>query len=256
MRNITATLKALALVALVVSPAYAAQDNLDGRVQGGVDLSVYDFVIGDMGDMYETWGDSPTRIRADVMDNNRTSKRYFDSLPAALYVLGQLYDKPNITQMDVLDYAGLGPIDSRQAYYVWDYEQQSRGGLPLVLAFDDYQTALAESLYRNSEVLDYDNVVKAVNHWEAQDRDRIYWRGRDRDHWDSGTWNTAWDNRWQGWGWDHDYGWSKADARQAKEDRQADRDKQDKGDRTRGKGHEKNKDNPGHSKGKGKGHKK
>jgi hypothetical protein len=211
MRIITATLQAIVLVALVVSPAYAAQDNPDGSVQGIVDLTVYDIVIGDMGEMYETWGDSPTRIRADVTYNNQTSEHYFDSLPAALYVLRQQYGEPNIVQMDVLDYTGLGLIDSSLAYYVWDNANQSRGGLPLVLAFKDYETAVNESLYRNSEVIDYDGVVNAVDRWQDQDRDRIYWRGWDSDHWDSVTWNAAWNNRWQGWFWDHEYGWRRAD---------------------------------------------
>lgn len=112
----------------------------------------------------------------------------------------------------VPDYAGYGLIDGTQAYYVWDYDHQSRGGTPLVLAFSSYLAALNEARYRNSSVMDYNDVMASLESWADTDRDRIYWRGSNQDQWDTARWDSAWDNRWEGWGWDHQRGWSNADA--------------------------------------------
>ena len=256
MRLITATWLALAFAALFAFPSYAAQDNSDVSVRVAIDLGDYSVVIGDTGDRYESWSDSPTRIRAKVMDSSGTREHYFDSLPAALFVLRQLYDEPRIVRMDVLDYTGQELIDGRQAYFVWDDQQQSRGGLPLVLAFGSYRAALAESRDRNSEVMYFDNVVKALDSWEAADRDQIYWRGSDSDRWTSDSWNSAWNNRWKGWGWDHKRGWSKADRKPGKGDQVSHRKSQGKSDRARGNGSQKNKSKGGNGKGGGKGHNK
>ncbi len=254
----------LLLAALLISPAYAAQSKTAVHVRADINLGNYDVVIGDMGGRYTSWNDSPTRIRAEVLDRSRTREYYFDNLPAALFVLRLMYGEPEMVQLDVLDYAGLGLIDSRQAYYIWDYEQQSRGGLPLVLAFGSYRAAQDESRYRDSRVLDYDGVVRLLNRWEETQRDQIYWRGWDQDSWNTQRWNSAWDSRWQGWDWDDKRGWSKtvvaADslskdpfsrrsnrgkgdiARQDQEKRDRDRENNGKGDRARGKDREKNKD--------------
>lgn len=213
---------AASLAALVAVPAYAARDNIDVRGRVAISLGDFDIVIGDMGDRSTGWSNSPTRVHVEVLDGRRRRDHYFDSLPAALFVLREMYGAPRILQLDVPEYAGQrhlnhghtghGLIDGTQAYYVWDYDQYSRGGMPLVMAFSSYGDALDELQYRNGELMDFSDLVEALYSWAQSDRDRIYWRGWDRDRWDSDRWNNAWDNRWHGWGWDSDRGWCRFDA--------------------------------------------
>lgn len=218
MRIITAIMLATVLGALFGFPAYAAQRTADAR--GRVDVRLGDFaiVIGDMGDRYDRWNDSPTRILTDVMDSGRTQDYYFDNLPAALFVLRQMYDQPQIVKLSVPDYYSQRLIDGTQAYYLWDNEHQSRGGTPLLLAFANAGDAQDELRYRSGTVMDFADVIQSLGSWADSDREHIYWRGSNRDQWDASSWNSAWDNRWQGWGWDQQRGWNPADANVGQDD--------------------------------------
>jgi hypothetical protein len=211
MRLVSATWLAFMFAALLVFPAYAAQRTVD--VSGRVDIRLGDFaiVIGDMGDKYSNWNDSSTRVSVNVMDSGRTRDYYFDNLPAALFVLRQMYDQPRIMHLRVPDYYGQGLIDGTQAYYLWDNEHQSRGGTPLLLAFANARDAQDELRYRSGSVMDFNDVMQSLGNWAESDRGQIYWRGSNRDQWDATSWNSAWDNRWQGWGWDHERGWNQGE---------------------------------------------
>lgn len=230
-------IKALVLVLVIAGmfmlPAYAAQDNAAVSGRAVISLGDFDVVIGDLGDRYSSWNDSATRVRVTVQDGRRTREHYFDSLPAARYVLRQMYGEPQIVGLSMRDYSGQQLIDGSQAYYVWDDARQSRGGLPLVLAFSSHQAALDEARTRNSDVVDYSNVVKSLDSWEEKDRDRIYWRGSERSRWNAESWNNAWNNRWKGWAWNHERGWSKDSAKADKVDHKNIRSNQGKSDRAR-----------------------
>lgn len=194
-------------MALLLSVPAIADDNVRVTGQAEIRLGDFEIVIGDLGNRSTSWYDSPTRIEIGVLDGYRTKLYYFDSLPAGLFVLRQIYRQPSIVSLDVPDYYGGRLIDGLNAYYVWDYNNYSRGGLPLLLAFRDYRDAQDELGYRDGYVMDFRDVVKALYRWSDDDRDRIYWRGWHRDRWDDNRWNRAWNSRWRDWDWDHDRGW-------------------------------------------------
>ncbi len=230
MRLIQVTSLALALAALLAIPVYAAGDNVQVRGRVAISLGDFDIVIGDLGDRSDNWSASPTRVHFTVLDGRRTREHYFDSLPAALFVLREMYGTPRIVQFDVPDYAYGGLIDGAQAYYVLDSGHYSRGGLPLVLAFSDYNEAYAELRYREGAVLDFDELVLTLTRWSDRDRDRIYWRGWDRPRWERDNWDQAWNSRWAGWNWDRDRGWGRLDGGRG----QGERDRRERGRDDRG----------------------
>lgn len=236
MRRTIVICLAASLAALMALPAYAARDNVNVRGRVAISLGNFDIVIGDLGDRSASWNNSPTRVHVEVLEGRRTRDLYFDSLPAAFFVLREMYGAPRIVALDVPDFLGQGLIDGTQAYYVLDYEHYSRGGLPLVLAFNNYGDALDELQYRNGEVMGFDDLVAALDRWDDNDRDRIYWRGWDRDRWDSDRWNDAWNNRWRGWGWDNNHGWLRIDVGQDNDDWGRNRRDHDHYDRGRGDG--------------------
>jgi len=207
MRLVLAACIAGSLAALLALPAYAARDDVKVSGRAEISLGNFDIVIGDLGDRFDGWDQRPTRVHAEVLDGRRSRDHYFDSLPAALFVLREMYGMPRILQLDVPQYGGGGLLDGTRAFYLLDYDEYSRGGLPLVLAFASYRDAMDELYWRNGEVLDFEDLVGALYRWADSDRERIYWRGWDNGLWDRDNWNRAWNSRWDGWGWDSDHGW-------------------------------------------------
>jgi hypothetical protein len=98
-------------------------------------------------------------------------------------------------------------IDGLHAYYVFDDRRTGPGGLPMILAFNDYRDA-DEYCYRHGgRAYGFRDTAYRLNDW-SRSRDRnIYWRGRD-PHCDANTWRNAWNRRWDGYGWDNSNGWS------------------------------------------------
>jgi hypothetical protein len=196
-------------------PAFAASDG--DQVHGRAQLSLGDFdvVIADTGDAPDGWNTSPTHVYVQVLDGRDVRDMYFDSLPAAVYVLRELYGTPRILRLLVPEYNGSEQqggqdgawIDGLEAYYVWDDHRYCRGNLPLVLAFGDYRSAVSELLNREGELMSFDNLVTALYGWADDNSRRIYWRGAEQNRWDNEIWNQAWENRWTGWSWDYDHGW-------------------------------------------------
>jgi hypothetical protein len=208
-----------ALSALLALPAHAARNDTGGYSGNGgyygnsyypgsgVDLNNYDVVISDMGDRFPGWDQRPDRVYVAVLDGRYTRDEYFDNPASALFVLREQYGAPRIDQFDVLDYTGLGWIDGRQAFYLWSYDEYDRGGVPLVLAFANYNDAMAELYYRHGEVLNFHGLVATLYKWADDNRDVIYWRGWDNTTWTSDNWDRAWNDRWNGWGRDSHHGW-------------------------------------------------
>lgn len=180
-------------------------------------LGGYQVVIGDLGVNYNEWSASPTRVFAQVIDAGVTRSFYFDSVPAAFFVLREVYHSPDIILFDVQEYVyasnpssyvdSYGLINGHAAFYVWDYNHYSRGGLPLVLAFSDLADAREELSYRDGKVMDFREVMETTYRWLDAQRSRIYWRGWDSSRWDNDRWYSAWSLRWNGWSWDNDLGW-------------------------------------------------
>lgn len=212
MRAAIAILLAVSLSALTAFPAYAAHDDVTVRGRAEIRLGDFEIIIGDLGHRYDAWDYSPTRVEVEVMDGWRSRMYYFDSLPAALFVLRQMYNAPQLVSLYVPDYDGDRLINGFNSYYVWDYDHYSRGGLPLIISFGSYRDAQREARYRNGVILDFKEVVSALYDWADRDYRRIYWRGWDRERWNDDRWDRAWHSRWQGWGWDRDRGWSKVDS--------------------------------------------
>ena len=180
-------------------------------------LGSFDIVVGDMGDSYDDWAVSPTRVYAQGLDQGVTRSFYFDSVPAALFVLREHFRNPDIVLFNVREYGfvahpssyvdSYGLIDGYSAYYVWDYSHYSRGGLPLVLAFSDLGDARDELAQRDGKVMDFSEVLSATYRWLDAQRGRIYWRGWHPSRWDNISWHGAWQMRWSGWGWHDHWGW-------------------------------------------------
>lgn len=217
LQSITALLASALLAGAV--PAGAAEDQV--KVTGRVDLGEFELVIGDNGDWFEGWEERETRVYVRAGDGRRNREYYFDSLPAALFVLREHYGTPRILDLAVPEYAGgrhlrhghsgHGLIDGTQAWYLWVDDAYSRGGLPLLLAFGRYADALDELRWRDGEIMDFDDVVWSLYRWAERDYDRIYWRGWDDKRWDNRSWDRVWNDRWDGWGWDSDWGWLRLD---------------------------------------------
>jgi hypothetical protein len=158
-----------------------------------------------------------------VLDGREERDFYFDSLPAAYYVMHERYRDPQYLDFEVQVYDGLRIngyvssgsrlLDARNAYYVWDYERFSRGGLPLILAFSSREQAQDELRYRRGRLLDYIALGAALDGWKIDLRrnDRVYWRGEDPDRWGndyySPRWQRAWEQRWAGFSFDIGEGW-------------------------------------------------
>lgn len=250
-----------AVAVMLVASATAAHAE-DVRVRGRIDLGDFEIIIGDTGDWFDGWDDRDTRVYVRVLDGYRSREHYFDSLPAALFVLRERYGMPRIVELGVPQYAGgrhlshghsgHGLIDGTRAWYLWDTDYHSRGGLPLILAFDNYYDALDELSWRDGEVMDFDEVVWRLYRWADGDWDRIYWRGWHKSRWDNDGWRSAWDRRWDGWDWDSDHGWLHIDIDLDDDDGSWDRGDRDRGDRDS----HKNNRGRGHQKAKGRGHRK
>jgi hypothetical protein len=248
----------LGAAAIMLAASAAAAQAEDVRVRGRIDLGDFEIIIGDTGDWFDGWDDRDTRVYARVLEGQRTREFYFDSLPAALFVLRERYGAPRILELGVPEFAGdrhlqhghagHGLIDGTRAYYVWDYDYHSRGGLPLILAFDNYYDAADELGWRNGEILDFDDLVWELYRWADRDYDRIYWRGWHAERWDTDGWRRAWDRRWDGWDWDRDHGWLKIDVNIGDDDGY---DRHDRGRNERGHHNSRGK---GHQKARGRGH--
>jgi hypothetical protein len=206
---------------LAVIPAFAATDGTQVQGRAEISLANYDVVIADTGDVPEGWSASPTHVYLQVLDGRDARDMYFDSLPAAVFVLRELYGTPRILQLLVPEYnspqqqGGQGSvwIDGLQAYYIWDAQRFCRGNLPLVLAFSDHRSAVSELLNCEGELLSFENLVLALYSWADHNANRIYWRGRDQQSWDNTIWSQAWNERWTGWSWDYDHGWDCPDGK-------------------------------------------
>jgi len=238
-------------------------------------LNGYDIVIGDYGDHYGGWEDSQTRVHAVVRTRHREYDHYFDSLPAAYFVLNETYGDPLIVDLEVPEYAGIrheehghaghGLIDALDAWYVWDYDHYSRGGMPLILAFSSRRDARDELRYRDGELMDFRELNYALERWNDDCRrdNRVYWRGWDRDRWDDSNWlkdnwdnqingsyhsgddrwDIAWKGRWQGWDWDDINGWLHVDVNVGDDNRgRWDRDDRRRWDRDDNRGRHRDRD--------------
>lgn len=200
---------------LAVLPAFTASADSQAKDRAEISLGNYDVVISDMGDGAEGWRESPTHVYVKVLDSPGTREMYFDSLPAAVFVLREMYGTPRILQLTVPEYssspqqggAGGAWVDGLEAFYVWDSHRYCRGNLPLVLAFGDYHSAVSELLNREGELMRFENLVTALYRWADDNSSRIYWRGWDKARWDNEVWNQAWDTRWTGWRWEDERGW-------------------------------------------------
>lgn len=211
MRFITA----IALLVLPLTLCWAAPAR--ANINDDYILRNYGIVIGDMGSQSSQWVNSPTRVFAQVIVNGSRRNYYFDSLPAALFVLRERFNRPQVVVLDVAEYGyashpseyydSFGLIDGLDAYYVWDYNNFSIGGVPLVLAFSDLQDAQDELQYRDGRVMSFDELMDATYRWFDAERDRVYWRGWDARYWNDRRWTSAWRHRWNGYDWDDDYGW-------------------------------------------------
>lgn len=215
-------LASLLAIALATG-ANAADTSNSGKQASDIDLlGRFDIVIGDLGDKFDGWDDRDTRVYVEVDDGRDFHQHYFDNLPAAIFVLRELYGRARITDIGVPEYAGPaheahghighGLIDGRRAWYVWDYDHYSRGGTPLVLAFYSQRDAEDEARYRDADVLSYPELMWRLNDWADRAYDQIYWRGWDRNRWrDSNRWNAAWNARYKHGRWDHRDGWMGVD---------------------------------------------
>lgn len=216
MRVIRVAWLASIFAVLLAAPTYAARDNLQTWDQAAINLSAYDYVISDLGNKFAGWDSRPTHTYVRVEDRTNARDYYFDSLPAAMFVLREVYGTPEIIQLAVTDYAsqyggsaGTKMINGAQAYYVWDAYDYSRGNLPLILAFSNYRDAMTEAYYRGGEIMYFQQAVSAIFSWADSHKDRIYWRGWDLARWPGNSWTQAWNARWTGWSWDHDRSWQR-----------------------------------------------
>jgi hypothetical protein len=216
MRVIRVAWLASTFAVLLAAPTYAARDYLQTRDQAAINLNAYDYVIGDLGNKFAGWDSRPTHTYVRVEDRTNARDYYFDSLPAAMFVLREVYGTPEIVQLAVADYASqyggsdrAKMINGTQAYYVWDAYDYSRGNLPLILAFSNYRDAMVEAYYRGGEIMYLQQAVSAVYSWADSHKDRIYWRGWDLARWPGDSWTQAWNERWTGWSWDHDRSWQR-----------------------------------------------
>jgi hypothetical protein len=77
----------------------------------------------------------------------------------------------------------------------------------VILAFNDYRDADEYSYRHGGRAYGFRDTAYQLNDW-ARSRDRsIYWRGSDPQC-DARTWRNAWSQRWNGWGWDNNDGWT------------------------------------------------
>jgi hypothetical protein len=243
-----------------------AQEQVGEATKSTADLQFlrnYDVVIGDTGDRHYDWDSSETRVYVQLRDNGRYDSLYFDSLPAAYFVLNEMYNNPDVVVLGVQEYPGsrqryTSPgslLEARSAYYVWDDQHYSRGGLPLVLAFASYQDAVYEARQRDALVMDYEGLRDMLAGWRAANSERVYWRGWDRDRWDrdkcysiswgdwsyvncdNGRWDRAYRNRWDGWDWDSGDGWIRISIDNDDDSWDRDRERDRGGWKRRGRGH-------------------
>jgi hypothetical protein len=150
-------LKAVLLVSLastlLASPALAQSYDPDY-------LFGYDIIVSDSGSWYEGWDDVDNRVYARVDDRGRSRDHYFTSIASAFFVLRQKYGEPiRMLDLQIGDYAvQRSPqrlLDARRAWYFWDEERLSRGGLPLILAFHSERDARNMERYRYGRVMNF-----------------------------------------------------------------------------------------------------
>lgn len=219
MKILSVALVAGLLAGMMMLPAHSQETKVTSHLRADSDLlDSFDIIIGDTGQRFNGWSDRETRVFAEVYDGRRYHEHYFDNLPAMMFVLREKYLQAQITYIEVPEYAGYrhenhgheghGLIDGRYAWYVWDHDRYSRGGTPLVLAFDSLPDARREARYRDGSVLSYEDMIWRLYDWSDRAHDRVYWRGWDNDRWsDDGRWQRAYDRHWHDARWDDRDGW-------------------------------------------------
>lgn len=196
---------ALAVVLLSASTAMA-QDKSASALSDDF-LSGYDYVIGDTGDHYAGWDRVDTRVYARVITSSgEYREHYFESLPAAFFVLRERYGSVRVAEMRMPEAFGGQQIDATRAYFVWDNTRVSRGNLPLVLAFRDYEDASHEARSLGGGVYEFSGVLQALSGWYDDSRPKVYWRGYHT--WEPSRWNRVYSRRWDGYDWDRSHGWA------------------------------------------------
>jgi hypothetical protein len=97
-------------------------------------------------------------------------------------------------------------IDGLHAYYVFD-NRTGPGGLPVILAFNDYRDAEGYGRRYGGRAYGFRDMASQLNDWCRSRERNIYWRGSDPNC-DAHTWRNAWSQRWEGYGWDNNNGWT------------------------------------------------